>query len=527
MLRYALVLLSAAPAYGGDLIGTVVDAESQQPIAARVYVQSQSGEYFHVESAHEDGSAVPYRKARSPVSTEVHTAVSAHPFKVKLAPGQYTVTIERGKQYVPQTKTVEVGQDDTQITIPLRRWINLNDAGWYSGETHVHRTVDELPTAMLADDLNVALPLSYWVTRAYTAPTQGNKNAAPAKPELIRVDDTHVIYPMNTEYEIFTVDGKRHTLGAVFALNHRTVFDQGVPPVAPIARRVHEEGGLLELDKHNWPWSMMLVPVMNVDLYELTNNHIWRAPFHFYGFGESPPNYMKIEKRNDGVSEVGWIDFTHRNYYALLNCGFRMRPTAGTASGVHPVPLGFGRVFVYLPEPFSYEGWIKGLDEGRSFVTTGPLMSITVNDQLPGHTFKVKEGSTMSVDLQGWARSLNKLKRIEVIVNGQIIRAIEPENRELEKGGFDSPISMGLAMQSSGWLAVRCFSETPDGRPRFAHSAPFHVDIPNKPLRPRAVEVAYFVRRMEEEIARHEGVLKKDAIEEYRRALEIWKSKIE
>ena len=53
---------------------------------------------------------------------------------------------------------------------------------------------------------------------------------------------------------------------------------------------------------------------------------------------------MKVGQDDRGVSERGWIDFTFKNYYALLNCGFRLRPTAGTASGVHPVLLGFGRV---------------------------------------------------------------------------------------------------------------------------------------------------------------------------------------
>ena len=40
-------------------------------------------------------------------------------------------------------------------------------------------------------------------------------------------------------------------------------------------------------------------------------------------------------------------------------CGL-LRPTAGTASGVHPVPLGFGRVYVHCPAGFSYEAWVRG-----------------------------------------------------------------------------------------------------------------------------------------------------------------------
>ena len=75
--------------------------------------------------------------------------------------------------------------------------------------------------------------------------------------------------PRNTEYEIFTVGGKPHTLGAFFVINHKTPLDLGVPPVRPVAERAHREGALIELDKHNWPWSMMLIPIMPVDLFEL------------------------------------------------------------------------------------------------------------------------------------------------------------------------------------------------------------------------------------------------------------------
>ena len=31
---------------------------------------------------------------------------------------------------------------------------------------------------------------------------------------------------------------------------------------------------------------MMLVPVMPVDLFELSNNHVWRTKFGFPNFGE-------------------------------------------------------------------------------------------------------------------------------------------------------------------------------------------------------------------------------------------------
>jgi len=53
----------------------------------------------------------------------------------------------------------------------------------------------------------------------------------------------------------------------------------GAPPVTPVAEQARREGALLDLDKHDWPWSMALVPIMKVDLYELANNHLWRTEF--------------------------------------------------------------------------------------------------------------------------------------------------------------------------------------------------------------------------------------------------------
>ena len=155
--------------------------------------------------------------------------------------------------------------------------------------------------------MNVALPLTYWVTKAGVPPSSGDKTSLKERAGgLIGVDDQHVIYPINTEYEIFTVDSKQHTLGAVFILNHKEPFSIGAPPVKPIASLAREQNALLDLDKHNWQWSLMLVPVMNIDLYELTNNHIWRTKFGYKGWEPvtSPP-FMNIDRDARGWTERG------------------------------------------------------------------------------------------------------------------------------------------------------------------------------------------------------------------------------
>jgi len=295
----------------------------------------------------------------------------------------------------------------------------------------------------------------------------------------------------------------------------------GAPPVKPIAELARKEGALLELDKHNWPWSMAIIPLMNVDLFELTNNHLWRTKFAFTDWAEPAPKYMKVDYGGTRSTELGWVLFGFKNYYALLNCGFGMRPTAGTANGVHPVPLGFGRVYVHLPQGFNYADWVRGLDAGRSFVTTGPMLLVTANGKPPGHTFKFEKTSTLR--LTGSVLSETPLRAIEVIVNGTVVKTLPPSKDKTKMGAHENPFEVEVKMETSGWVVVRCWEDRPEGRFRFAHGAPFHVTIPGRPLRPSKAETAYLVKRVADQIERSKTVLPRTAIAEYEKALAIYR----
>lgn len=508
----------------------VVDAETQKPLPCRVYVEDKDGQWFFAEPTTSDGTAVRYEKPKraNGRSVEMHTTVSAHPFTVQLPAGNYTVTVERGKEYLPVTKRITVKNAPSTHKLEMRRWIDMAQRGWYSGDTHVHRSVEDLPNVMMAEDLNVSFPLAYWTYDSATAPGLDRKNSpTPPNAELLEVDATHVIYPLNTEYEIFRIDGKSHTLGAFFVLNHKSAFTEGVPPVQPVMERARREGALLELDKHNWPWSMMLVPTLNVDLYELSNNHVWRTEFGFREFAEIEAEYMRIERDEEGWTEWGWIDFGFQNYYALLNCGFRLRPTAGTASGVHPVPLGFGRVYVHTGDDFNYDRWLRGLNEGRSFVTTGPMLFAQLNGQQPGHVFSQEEADSQPYRLTGTTVSEKELSRIEILLNGEVVRTLQPGNAKTSAGAYESRFDETLTVRATSWIAVRCIEERPGGRVRFAHASPFHIEVPGTTLQPRREEAAFLLKRVDDQLARNTGVLSEAALEEYREARRVYAELLE
>lgn len=505
-------------------------------VPCRLYIEDEHGKFFFARSASPQGTAVIYDVKRSPASLEQHTTLSGHPFLVDLPPGKYTFTAEHGKEHTVAVATLNVPEtgDVPEVKLSLTPWIEMHRQRWFSGDTHVHRKLEDLPNLIEAEDLHVALPLTYWVRGAYEAPNQKPAGGHPEpKPIVVRSllangagAVERVIWPINTEYELFTVNGKSHTEGAVFVLNHKAPLRPAAPPVAPVAQAARDEGAILDLDKHSWNWSMMIVPIMNVDLYELANNHVWRTGFLFKNWTlDMLPKDWEIETDAGGYTETGWIDWGFKNYYALLNCGFRMRPSGGTGAGVHPVPLGFGRIYVECPDGFSYDAWMKGLNAGRSFVTTGPMLRVQFDGQPLGTVFK--SAQPHAVQITGSAESLKPLTRIEIIVNGEVARVVEPQNRaaaSLKTGAVATEINERIPIEYSSWIAVRCFErrEGTGDRTFYAHTAPVHFEI-DGPVRPRQREVNYFIQRMEQEIARNRGVLADAEVAEYEKALALYR----
>ena len=545
ILRAALSLLTAlatcrAAAQTVPVYGDITDAATGKPVAARLYLRGDAdGKWHFPKSVPPFGSAVRYEKRSgfNTNATEFHTTLSAHQWVAELPPGRYTAVVERGKEYLPLTNQFTVAARPVEVKLPLKRWVNMAERGWFSGDAHNHRAPAELESAMLAEDVNVALPMIDWTTVDIVPPALSDKNmkgSFGARPVV--VDPTHVWFPRNTEYEIFRSGGKAHTLGALLIVGHKERFDIPVFPLRRVSERAHAEGGLIDLEKHNWPWSVAIVPVLKPDLFELANNHHWRVEFGVRNWAVPAPKWMKLAERGLGNgsgtdTELAWTHYGFETYYALLNCGFRLKPTAGTANGVHPVPLGFSRVYVHCEGGFSYEKWMKGLGEGRSFVTTGPMVMAKVNGQTQGATLKLgKEPGKLRVAGEVMVEPAHDLvtgwSRVEVLVNGVAVTnrwqgLVEGKEKGVRKTG-GGPFDFQVSIETSGWVAIRC-EEMCSGRLRFAHTAPWWVEIEGKPLRPRREQADWFVQRTEEEIARNTGVLSAEQLAEFHEALAAWK----
>src|SRR5688572_32782092 len=95
------------------------------------------------------------------------------------------------------------------------------------------------------------------------------------------------------------------------------------------------------------------------------------------------------------ASPLGNGKWSQHIYYHLLNCGLRIPPSAGSASGVLANPVGYNRVYVHCAGELTWEKWWHGLRSGKVIVTNGPMLRARVNQQLPGHEFTASAGKTI------------------------------------------------------------------------------------------------------------------------------------
>jgi hypothetical protein len=149
------------------------------------------------------------------------------------------------------------------------------------------------------------------------------------------------------------------------------------------------------------------------------------------------------------------------------------------------------------------------------------MMLAKAGGEWAGATFQAADRSK-DYQLECTVLSEQPLERLELVVNGIVTERFQPQNRKTNAGAFENRASTRFRPRISSWLAWRCFEPRPGNRLRFAHTAPWYVEVPGKPLVPRRAETQWLVARVKEEIARSQGVAPEALIDEYRRALETY-----
>ncbi len=380
---------------------------------------------------------------------------------VDVPAGSYRYEIERGPEHGRQSGSVTVSPDSAnELSVNLTRIANLRQSGWYSGDLHVHRPVEEVELLMRAEDLDIAPVITWW----------NNRNSwkdQPVPAELTRRFDGHRIYNVmagEDEREggallFFGLDRPLDIAGA------SREFPSPMQFVADAKRRNPDVW--IDIEKPFW-WDVPLwVASGQMQSIGIANNHMCRSRMLV---NEAWGRPRDIERLPDPRGNGFW---TQEIYYHLLDAGLRLPPSAGSASGVLPNPVGYNRVYVHLDDdqPFDRSSWFQALSQGRSFVTNGPLLVVRAGGKLPGHRFKIADDKAIPIQLDVTLTSLDRISHIEVVQNGAVTKRVPC-------GGTSSQafnVTMNISADGAGWFLVRTIAEV-DHTFRFASTAPWFVE---------------------------------------------------
>ena len=475
---------------GGRLKLTVT--EGGQRVPCRISVQGSDGKYYADD-----------RRFFRIANTGVGFFHSDGTAEVDLPPGPAKIRVTRGLEYRIAEQTAEIPASGTrELAVALERWTDMAAGGWYSGDNHFHANYtmfdyrhrpEDIVFMAQAEDLNVTMPLvadyggspSFdWVEGFW------DQVFFEGKPSALSQDRT-ILYE-NEEFRS-TVSGHvslinlKDLVQPLFTGFRPMPYFEDYPPISDIADAAHAQGGV----------------VSYVHPFLATG-----SSFDHYDAPEFKPEW-KFEAAYDALElpvdlalgKVDALDLSTRLdtfertaivYRRLLNCGFRLVAGAGTdvyADQKRNPPVGIERVYALGATPFSYENYIEGFKAGRTFVTNGPMVTFTVNNQPIGATLKLDRPG--QVDVKATARAQFPIERMEMLLNGVAVETVQPSGDRLSVA-FDGPVRI----PRSAWLAVRVYGPKQpmllSNNPLAAHTSPVYVLIGNQPVA-SATDARFFI----------------------------------
>jgi len=445
ILTLSLLLILAAAVSAGELRIRVTD-ETGKPLWTRLEVRAPDEKMYQPPSAILDKTARarpgggPYYPGSFVVNGEC---------VLEVPPGRYTVIAEHGLEYQRAERSVEVtAQSPARLDLRLQPWVRMRDRGWFSGDMHVHRPLEDAPSLSLAEDLNVSIVTTMWNKRDLWA-------GKPWPEPVLQASPNHLVTVLNAEdergggawmlqglrrpFKNLGVDGRWYPAGILFVREARAQK----PPNALLP--------WFDCEKPIW-WEVPVIMALETpDSFGVLHNH-----FNQYGIHASEAwGRPRDEKKYPGWE--GFVDYSLSLYYRYLNLGFKLPPSAGSASGVLPNPVGYNRMYVKLPGAFSLDAWYAALRDGHVFVTNGPMLFFTT----------ARKGPALEASVEVLARE--PIDRVELVANASLIHSFP-----LKPGATRFQGKFALDPNRYSWVAARCFLKRGSSI-RLAHSAPVYL----------------------------------------------------
>jgi hypothetical protein len=462
---------STSCAAEGRIAVRVLDADGQvTPI--RAWVDAADQRLFEPISP---DTATPYGKDSSFSCDGEFTMV--------VPAGDAVVHIEKGKEFLPVDVEIQIAADETvEKTIRIERWIDMPEAGWYSADLHVHLGHDDprvLQQLALADDVHLIPSFTYWLRGQGETWHAQWPDGTFNRP--IVIDDSHLITRNNIEIERINREAAPGaTIGATFLFNlNRPVtavrYGEHFPTDAELCRvaRTRSPAAVFDSDKPSWAETVVGAAFGMLDTVQVCHNHYARLSTGLGGYGMIGP--LAPGESNAAVGD-GLFHRTNELYYRFLNCGFPLGVSGGSAIGVKAMPTGHHRVYARIEGPLTAEKMWAAIKAGRTFATTGPIMTLNVNGEEIGATISIDSAATRPVKIRTMVRAIEDLESIEIVHNGHVVasRDLTKQTRDVM---MEADLDFEVTPKRSGWIASRVLYRAPDGLLRQAHTSPIYISI--------------------------------------------------
>ncbi len=449
------------------VIFNISDQQTGKGVYTRLNIKDSQGEYWP-PAGHQKNIRQGWRQdVGGDVFVDRETYAYVGPeFTAHLAPGQYTVTVNRGMEYTPRVVQVEVSaNEDNKVSVAIERWVDMNKRGWYSGDTHTHFLSEKNAQLELrGEDLNVLYVLA---TKWGELITDVEKFTGAPLPNQPRGEV--VVYNQETRHNFFghtIMHGMEKMVHPITwgAPPEGVIGGDDHPTMASLADQAHANGGLVTWAHFPFPSGELTTDVA-LDKIDTVDLMTWGDIYSF-----PQPR-----------TTTDW-------WYAYLNTGSRLPATAGTDKMLNTQVSGSVRTYAQVDGRFTYAKWLASLEAGRTFVTTGPMIEFTVNGAAPGAELKLKPRETFSVELSvDGPQDIYPIDSIEVVVGGQVVAAKEwQEGERLE-------LNAEIATDESSWIAARVKSThvlpyqrwqllNATGVPVMAHTSPIYLIVDDQPI---------------------------------------------
>ena len=122
----------------------------------------------------------------------------------------------------------------------------------------------------------------------------------------------------------------------------------------------------------------------------------------------------------------------------------------------------------YVDGAFSYEKFIASVKSGHTFVTTGPMLFLTVNGKIPGDSLDVASGSKLSITAEAFGvNGQVPLSSLEIVGHSKTIAKAEAGDPAHLKVTLELPAKHGI------WFAAKAQA----GTGQVAHTTPVYVTV--------------------------------------------------